>query len=70
MKTPKFVIWDAGCGMYEIAKYSNTIQWHNGPDVEYADNYTEALHIKEKNENSAYRFINCEDLYNYPGCGI
>jgi hypothetical protein len=64
MTKPKFIVYDAGSGIYEIAKYNPSVTWHNDSDVIACYNYPEALHEKERNEERAYKFRNCVDLYN------
>lgn len=54
----KFICWDAGCGIYDIDRYSAEIKWHNDADV-FHGTLAECLREKESKEIEVYRYNNC-----------
>lgn len=53
MKT--FILYNAGCDIYEIEEFNPSIDWHQN---EFQGTYSECLQEKMKKEEDDYRFNN------------
>jgi len=49
MENDKYITFHAGCGIWEIAKFDEAIEWHHDNDV-FVGTYIECLN--KRNENN------------------
>ena len=56
MKTVEYICYNAGCDIYVVEKFNESIDWHKD---EFIGTYEECVAEKQEQEEAAYRFNNC-----------